>query len=63
MPICLEQGARGGRGGGEGRQGMGQVLKNLVGRTWVFTARVVGALKGCGQRRRLYSSQVLRGAL
>ena len=55
---------RGREEGGERRDGMEKVVHGLVGhgRTWDFTLRGVGALKGCGQRRgtRVFTSALWR---
>ena len=64
-PTQLDRVSKGTEGGGEGREGTDQVVQGSVGRrnTWVFALGEMGALEGCGQRRRRGLTQVLTGAL
>ena len=64
-PRQLDRVSKGTEGGGEGREGTDQVVQGSVGRSisWIFALREMGALEGCGQRRRRGLTQVLTGAL
>ena len=63
-PCRWSKVSKGREGGGKGWRGSTR-LSSFVGcgSIWVFVSRKMGALEGCGQRRRRGLTQVLTGAL